>query len=104
MDKSKGLALVLTFFTGFVGIHHFYLGNKTRGFVYLFFFWTLLPAIASVADFLILFSLDQDEFHQMYDLGTLPKIPTENNVLHLHPHKGKAHEEYDTDQDINRAA
>ena len=37
-DKSLGVAYLLWFFLGFLGVHHFYLGKVGRGIGYLFTF------------------------------------------------------------------
>lgn len=43
--KSKLAASLFAIFLGGLGVHKFYLGDTTRGVVYLIFFWTLIPAI-----------------------------------------------------------
>ncbi len=34
-NKSKFIAALLAFFLGYLGVHHFYLGNNKKGFIYL---------------------------------------------------------------------
>lgn len=34
-NKSKLVAALLAFFLGYLGVHHFYLGNNKKGFIYL---------------------------------------------------------------------
>ncbi len=34
-QKSKLVAALLAFFLGYLGVHHFYLGNSKKGFIYL---------------------------------------------------------------------
>ncbi len=47
--ESKPLmtTILITYFLGSLGIHHFYLGNKMKGIIFLVFSWTLIPAIIS---------------------------------------------------------
>ena len=43
--KTKIAAALLAIFLGSFGIHKFYLGDTTKGIIYLIFFWTFIPAI-----------------------------------------------------------
>ena len=36
--KSKSTATILAIFLGWIGVHHFYLGQKLKGIIYLFTF------------------------------------------------------------------
>ena len=65
--KSKGLAMTLCFFLGWMGAHEFYLRNYFSGSLYLFFCWTLIPLLLSIVDFIILFLTPKSVFHKMYD-------------------------------------
>ena len=65
--KSKGLALVLCFFLGYLGIHQFYLGNPIRGILYLIFSWTCIPGIIAIFDFFLLICMSEAYFHAKYD-------------------------------------
>lgn len=47
-EKSRISAALLALFLGGIGIHHFYLGNTTKGVLYLLFFWTAIPAIIAL--------------------------------------------------------
>jgi len=67
IEKSKGIALLLCFFLGGLGIHQFYLGNTTQGVFYLIFSWTCIPALISIVDFIILLCMSEAYFHQKYD-------------------------------------
>lgn len=66
-EKSKGLALVLCFFLGGLGIHQFYLGNPVRGVLYLIFSWTCIPEIIAFFDFFVILCMSERYFHQKYD-------------------------------------
>lgn len=66
--KSKGLTLLLCFFLGGFGIHQFYIGNTTKGVLYLLFCWICyVTVIFSVIDFLIFLFMSEEEFHIKYD-------------------------------------
>lgn len=65
--KSKGLAMTLCFFGGWLGLHKFYLREYLSGSLYLIFFWTFLPLILSAVDFIIMFLTPKSAFHRQYD-------------------------------------
>ena len=65
--KSKGLALTLCFFLGWMGAHEFYLRKYFWGSLYLIFCWTFIPLIISILDFIILLLTPKSVFHKMYD-------------------------------------
>ena len=46
--KSRIVAAVLAFFLGGLGVHKFYLNKNGKGFLYLIFCWTYVPAIISL--------------------------------------------------------
>ena len=48
LRRNAKSAFWLAMLLGVVGAHHFYLGNKRRGFAYLLGFWTGIPAVVSV--------------------------------------------------------
>ena len=62
--KSRFILLLLTLAFGTLGIHKFYLGNKKAGKIYLIFFWTLLPALWSVVEFIYYFFLTEKKLQQ----------------------------------------
>jgi len=65
--KSKGLAMTLCFFFGWMGAHKFYLREYFSGSLYLIFFWTLIPLLGAIMDFILLFLTPKSAFHKMYD-------------------------------------
>ena len=65
--KSKGLALTLCFFLGWMGAHEFYLRKYLWGSLYLIFFWTFIPLFLSIIDFIIMLLTPKSVFHKMYD-------------------------------------
>jgi TM2 domain-containing membrane protein YozV len=77
--KNKIVAGLLAFFLGGFGMHKFYLGNAGMGIIYLLFCWTLIPAIASFIEAIILFSMSDKEFDMRYNRP--PVMYPNNNVL-----------------------
>lgn len=65
-SKSKTDAGVLAIFLGSFGIHHFYLGSYLRGFLYLFFCWTLIPGLLGVLEGLRYLLMDEKKFAAKY--------------------------------------
>jgi TM2 domain-containing membrane protein YozV len=51
---------------GIFGLHHFYLGDRRRGFKYLAFFWTSVPMFAGWYDAVKLAWLDAAQFDANY--------------------------------------
>jgi len=50
---SKVALLLLAFFLGGIGAHKFYLGKNWQGVLYLLFFWTYIPGIIALVEFII---------------------------------------------------
>lgn len=67
IEKSKGIALILCFFLGGLGIHQFYLGNTVQGVLYLLFSWTCIPSLIAIVDFFVILCMSENYFHQKYD-------------------------------------
>ncbi|KAA0894286.1 TM2 domain-containing protein [Oryzomonas rubra] len=65
-SNRKITAGILALFLGGFGIHHFYLGNTGRGVLYLLFFWTFIPAIASFIEAIIFLTMSEDDFEAKY--------------------------------------
>lgn len=61
------MAVILALFLGGVGAHHYYLDNTKRGILYTVFCITLIPAIFSLVDIVILLSMSSDEFNVTYN-------------------------------------
>lgn len=47
-------------------MHKFYLGQTGAGIVYLLFFWTFIPAIIALFEFIILLGMSEREFATKY--------------------------------------
>lgn len=80
--KNQKLATILAL-AGVVavpGLHKFYLGRPVWGVLYLLFFWTSIPQIASVIEGVWYISQDQDEFDQKFNRNLLSSAPTQPSV------------------------
>jgi TM2 domain-containing membrane protein YozV len=69
--KNKKTATLLAFFFGGIGLHHFYLGNKLKGIIYLLFVWTLIPVFLGFVDFMKLVKMSDSEFNNFYNLANI---------------------------------
>lgn len=63
---NKAALLLLTFFLGGIGAHKFYVGKNLQGVFYLLFFWTGIPGIIALVEFLIYIFTDTDQLQRMY--------------------------------------
>lgn len=73
LRKDRNVALLLNFFFGGLGAHHFYLNKTGIGLFYLLFCWTLIPAI--VAFFELFFIMKRtDEYNQQKTREIAEKI------------------------------
>lgn len=72
--KDQKLAVILAL-TGMAipGLHKFYLGRYGWGVVYLLFWWTTIPSVASAIEGIWYFSQNRDEFDQNFNAGLLPE-------------------------------
>jgi TM2 domain-containing membrane protein YozV len=64
--NSQTTAVLLAMFGGIFGLHHFYLGDRRRGFRYLAFFWTAIPMFIGWYDTVNLARLESREFDAKY--------------------------------------
>ena len=64
--NSQTTAVFLAMFGGMFGLHHFYLGDRRRGFKYLAFFWTAIPMLISWYDTVKLARLESHQFDERY--------------------------------------
>lgn len=65
--KNKGVAILLTFFLGGIGIHKFYLGQNLGGVLYLIFSWTLIPAFIAFFEFIGLLLMSDQQFDAKFN-------------------------------------
>ena len=66
--KKKNTAAMFALFLGFAGGHKFYLGEATAGFIYLMWFWTLIPFLISIYEAIILFEMSLITFNMTYNI------------------------------------
>lgn len=64
--KNKVTAGILAIFLGGLGVHRFYLGQAGLGIIYLLFCWTAIPAIISLVDAIIFFTMNDHDFNLKY--------------------------------------
>ena len=62
MRRNATAAVLLAFFGGIFGLHHFYMGHKRRGFWTLAFFWAGVPMVLGWIDAVRLALLDEPAF------------------------------------------
>lgn len=65
--KSRSALLWLTFLLGAFGAHKFYLGQKRLGLLYLVFFWTFIPGIIALIEWVYMLTLNQAAFNAKYN-------------------------------------
>jgi TM2 domain-containing membrane protein YozV len=63
---SKVALLLITFFLGGMGGHKFYLKKYGQGILYFLFFWTYIPALAALIEFIIYCTRSEDELQRQY--------------------------------------
>lgn len=57
---SKVTFLLVTFFLGGIGVHKFITGRTLQGILYLVFFWTFIPGLFALVEFIIACCKDKD--------------------------------------------
>lgn len=67
--KTKTTTALLAFFFGGFGLHRFYLGQKGKAVVSLLFFWTLIPTLIGIIDFIVFISMEDERFNEKYNSG-----------------------------------
>lgn len=63
---SKAVLLLLTFFFGGLGAHKFYLGKWWQGALYVLFFWTLVPALVALVEFVVYCFTSEARLNEKY--------------------------------------
>lgn len=72
MRRSATAAVLLAFFGGIFGLHHFYMGHSRRGFWTLAFFWTAVPMLLGWIDAVRLALLDEPAFRARLSVPPAP--------------------------------
>ncbi len=84
--KDKNVAAILALFLGGIGVHKFYLGRSGWGILYLLFSWTMIPSFAALIEFIILATMDTEEFNRRFNGAyMLPQV-----VVNMLPPAGYA--------------
>lgn len=81
--KNRTTAALLALFLGGLGMHKFYLGKWVQGLIYLFFCWTFVPAVISLAEAIMLFMKSDAEFQLAYSDSNF--IMTPSGLIHATP-------------------
>jgi len=63
---NKAVLLLLTFFLGGLGVHRFYLGNYGLGILYLLFFWTGIPGLIALIEFIVFIFISSEKIEDNY--------------------------------------
>jgi TM2 domain-containing membrane protein YozV/Tfp pilus assembly major pilin PilA len=63
---NKAVLLLLTFFLGGFGIHRFYLGNYFLGTLYFLFFWTGIPSLIAIVEFIVFLFISSETIEENY--------------------------------------
>ncbi len=66
-NKSRGVAILLAAFGGYVGAHQFYLNRIGLGAVSLLFCWTFIPCFIALIDFIRLLCMSDASFNATYN-------------------------------------
>lgn len=63
---SKTALLLITFFFGGIGAHKFYIGKNWQGVLYFLFFWTGIPGLIALIEFIIYIFTSSEKLQQKY--------------------------------------
>lgn len=63
---SKTALLLITFFFGGLGAHKFYLGKWVQGIFYILFFWTYIPALIALIEFVVYACTSSERLNEKY--------------------------------------
>jgi len=70
-SSNQTTAGILALLLGGIGAHKFYQGNNKLGVIYLCFVWTLIPAILSFVEGILILTADENEYNEKYADGSL---------------------------------
>ena len=66
-QKNRITAALLALVFGGIGVHRFCLNKPISGFFYLILFWTFIPAIIALIEFVVLLCMSDEEFDRRYN-------------------------------------
>lgn len=69
--KKQATACALALTLGWCGGHKFYLGEIVAGWIYLLWFWTLVPLLLSLYEAMLLSQMSQTTFNMTYNLDVI---------------------------------
>ena len=82
--NSQTTAVLLAMFGAMFGLHHFYLGDRRRGFKHLALFWTTIPMFINLYDMVKLARLEPHEFDERYPpRQAIPSLTGREAALHF---------------------
>ncbi|MCP3901407.1 MAG: NINE protein [Desulfobacteraceae bacterium] len=67
---SKAALLLITWFLGGIGGHKFYLGKHWQGVFYIVFFWTFIPSLIALVEFIIYACTSSERLQEKYSAGS----------------------------------
>ena len=73
-NVSKPVLLLLTFFFGFLGAHRFYLRSWGLGTLYLVFFWTFIPWLVSLVEFVVFCFTSSERLNEKYSSSAVAAV------------------------------
>lgn len=68
-NRNKSTATLLSLFFGVLGFQKFYLGETGKGIVSILFFWTLIPLLFGLIDFIKFALMNDVKFNDRYNWG-----------------------------------
>lgn len=74
---------LLALFLGGLGVHKFYLGQNGLGVIYLLFFWTTIPLFLAIYDGIILLTMEDNKFNNLYNDGKVASTSAINTAEEL---------------------
>lgn len=73
-NVNKVALVLLTFFGGGIGLHKFYLRKPVQGILYLLFFWTLIPSLIALVEFIIYVSTPDERLNEKYSAASVGMV------------------------------
>ena len=80
--KRRYQAIFYACFLGWVGGHHWYLGNYLRGFLYFILWWSLYPATAAGVEMLLYVLSSDQSFDKRYPPRKSVDMPIVDHQKH----------------------
>jgi len=68
-ELSKAALLLFTFFLGGIGGHKFYIGKYWQGVLYFVFFWTGIPSLIALVEFIVYACTSTEKLQEKYKPG-----------------------------------